>query len=67
MLKFHKVNYLEMLFKIKKKSLSIFQKKFFQKIEKGNVKTDKLIWKETSVAFGTISVLERYKLSPGCI
>ena len=67
MLKFHKANYLEMLFKIKKKSLSIFQKKFFQKIEKGNMKTDKLIWKETSVAFGTISVLEQYKLSPGCI
>lgn len=67
MLKFHKANYLEMLFKIKKKSLSIFQKKIFQKIEKGNMKTDKLIWKETSVAFGTISVLERYKLSPGCI
>ena len=67
MLKFHKANYLELLFKIKKKSLSIFQKKFFQKIEKSNMKTDKLIWKETSVAFGTISVLERYKLSPGCI
>ena len=31
------------------------------------MKTDKLTWKETSVAFGTISVLERYKLSPGCI